>query len=813
MPKFLTVKDTAAPNGMNSVDNPKILTDGFCEELVNGFPGFPPRIRNGCNGIPIPALAEYELVSEPFYSTYKDYRSVDKECLFLWMRGSNEISSYYYLFVYYFDSKICKKLNNATLFTETPKNTLRFNFVKIKDIVYTVADMSGYGLDGKMFAIEHHIEYGSNYIQDTFYTRQIANSQASSYLNQSNTSEGAFEGITTFGYSVTLVRRSGDFSPTEPVTTYSPGLIESIEDVSKRLYIMKISETRTANFHINLSVDQFYKYCGYTHFRLYRTRNLHNIFNKDGNRIPYDTEKSIAGATRFFLADVPIPDSLQTLFIDNITDGALSGEMNQLTSFNYTMPPTDAHKSLYHKNRLWLLGRNGKAYFSEIPGGDGGGDLEYSYEETDKFALWFRPLYYRVDLAPEEGGEATAIAALSDDLYLFKGHTVWMIINGEPTKAPLTKVSDTIGCPYPNTLINVKLQNQKALFFLSNRGPMLITEGGHVQPFTDFKVRELWPELSSDIFRNKPYSCSAAFWRDTIWLIYKTTKESECKIFAYYSGNDAVGAFEVRFANVYPTESKVFDISHLVPLNENRAISIDNMNQSRGALVDFLCDGATMDSLAYTGGGSGGGSFNFHLVSRRLYPGPMERSLSELFRAVGYCEFFEDPVNGSPFTLEIKSERHKVKHGYYYENELVSNQFGTPVSGSTHRAAFAPDSPVPYWNSGLAGSLAKLYFADDEENTAQYLNIRSITTGTLIFDRSVAGLGDTVKIIGRPKVRTHIEFVPQADFAGSFFQYTVEKVLREGGFKWFGIELQSLPRPALESEEVAGGMPVSHIWE
>jgi len=806
MPKFLTVKDTAAPKGMNSVDNPKILTDGYCEELVNGFPGFPPRIRNGCSGVPIPELAGYELVSEPFYAVYKNNR-VETERLFFWARSSDEHSSYYHLFVYYLESRICTRLDSARLFTETPDNKLKFSFVRIKDIVYTVVDMFGYGGNGYMFAIEHI----PNFTRDTFYVRQVGNSQTEFGLQKVNTPSGAFKDCFTFGYSVTLVRRSGNFSPTEPITTYAPGFVESIENVSHRSYIMETNPAVEANISINLRADRFYNFYGYTHFRVYRTRDLHNVFSNDENTD--NTDKSIAGATRFFLADVPIPENLQAVFIDDITDGALSGEMNQLTSFNYTLPPTDAHKTLYHKNRLWLLGRNGKAYFSEITGGDGGGDLEYSYEETDKFSLWFRPLYYRVDLAPEDGGEATAIAALGDDLFFFKEHTVWMIINGEPTQAPLTKVSDTIGCPYPDTLINVKIQNEKALFFLSNRGPMLITEGGHVQPFNNFKVRELWPELNSELFKDKPYSCSAAFWRDTIWLIYKTTKESDCKIFAYYSGNDAAGAFEVRFANLYPTGSKVLDISHLTPLNENKAVSIDNMNQSRGALVDFLANSATTDSLAYAGGGSGGGSFNFHLVSRRLYPGPMERSLSELFRAVGYCEFFEDPVNGSPFTLEIKSERHKVKHGYYYENELVSNQFGTPISGSTHRTAFAPNTPVPYWNGGLAGSLAKLYFADDEEGTAQYLNIRSITTGALIFDRSVGGLGDTVKIIGRPKVRTHIEFIPQADFAGSYFQYTVEKVLREGGFKWFGIEFQSLPRPALESEEVAGGMPVSHIWE
>ena len=801
MPKLLTVKDTAAPKGMNSVDNPKILTDGYCEELVNGFPGYPPRIRNGCTGVSIPELAGYELVSKPFYTVYKyANNTLETERLYFWVRSSNEISSYYYLFVYCLESKVCERLDSASLFTETPKNTLRFSFVRIKDIVYTAADMSGYGEDGYTYAVE----LTAGRIEDKFNVRRAANCQAWMELQQINmpSGQGTFKDCFTLGYSVTLVRRSGDFSPTEPVTAYSPGLVESIEDVTLRSYTMQTDPTVEANISIKLKADSFYRFCGYTHFRVYRTRDLHNVFVNDDDSL--NIEKSIAGATRFFLADVPIPESMEAVFIDNITDGALSGEMNQLTSFNYTLPPTDVHKMLYHKNRLWLLGSNGKAYFSEITGGDGGGDLEYAYEETDKFPMWFRPLYYRVDLAPQEGGEAAAIAALGDDLYFFKDNSIWMIINGKPTEAPLTRVSDIIGCPYPDTLINVKVNNEKALFFLSNRGPMLITEGGHLQPFIEFKVRELWPELNSELFREKPYSCSAAFWRDTVWLIYKTTKESDCKIFAYYSGNDAAGAFEVRFATAFATESKVFDISHLVPLNENRAISVDNMNQSRGVLVDFLKDGSTSDNFA---------SFNFRLVSRRLYAGPMERSLSELFRAVGYCEFYEDPVNGSPFTLEIRSERHKVKHGYYYENELVSNQFGTPVSGSTHKDMFAPNTPVPYWNNSLAGSLAKLYFTDDEEGTAQYLNIRSIGSTQLTFDRGAAGLGDTVKIIGRPKVRTHIEFVPQADFAGAYFQYTIEKILREGGFKWFGIEFQSLPRPALESEEVAGGMPVENIWE
>jgi hypothetical protein len=267
-------------------------------------------------------------------------------------------------------------------------------------------------------------------------------------------------------------------------------------------------------------------------------------------------------ATKFWLTDLPISVST-TSFNDTVTNAALEGEANQLIT-GYTVAPPAAFIE-YCKGRMFLLDAAGIVYYSESIGGDGGTDLEAAQTQPQPWASLFKPTLYRIDCDYVDGQLASGMKKLGDDLFFFKERKTFALFGGDPASAAVSVVSDRVGCAFPYTITKCEIKGLfgKCLLFLGNDGPMVMQEGGRIRAFSEFKIKELWPEKSLELYSELDldydwivHNCSAAFYKNTWWILYQT-KAGVNRIFGYYfdpdleaESNAPHGALEFQFASM-----------------------------------------------------------------------------------------------------------------------------------------------------------------------------------------------------------------------------------------------------------------------
>jgi len=851
---MLNAKDSNYVEGMNTLDEAKVLHDGEAVEIVNAIPGIPPRMRKGCAGqvltySGLPATILY-VVSKPFHTTVPSHyggAAGSIEATFFWAkdRYSQNAHRCYLCYVKHSYASYPAAVpvvygNNSPVYVDV-YNELNdrygFDFAVVGNIVYA-RYYSTENRRGKMFAVELFNSGGSFPLKG----REIPNSTWNAGLSFSanefrselvSQSEATVAGSFAFGYSMTLVRRT-DADP-GVIHTYAPGTIESTEAVESRAayWDSDLPDGTPVRLWIkpaSLGGIRQNNEWGFTHVRIYRTDNLAGSFDSDaGNRT---IRQILNGATRFFLMDVPIEafynglNQLQEV-ADTTTVGSLQGELNQLSSYNYTFPPADGHKMIYFKDRLFLMGEKGAVFFSEIPGGDGGGDEGYAQTHKDKYALWFKPLINRLDLDVEERTASAGMAALGGDLYLFKENKVYMIIGGDPTAFNAYRTAnDKSGCPFPDTITKAMLSGQEVLFYMGNAGPAYITAGGNGRQFTEFKIKEFWPDTGSDLFkgwweyhdrRDGVQNCAAAFWNNTIWVFlqfgsYVTGTLKETKIFGYVSAGETNGAFEVRLAD--NAGFSKYQVNNIVITNDNKAVTVGDCifnNSLKTVFVDFLSNEESYDTLQ---GGQDAEVVkarpNFTLLSRKIYPGPLERSISELFRVTAYTEFTDDTPEDKPFTLEIRSNRLRTIWDYHDKRGrswFHSNQLGTPIPIIANRDMITRQDGGTWTPHMLQGYAVYLYNEAAPTNGI-WRKVCDNGSSNLAVDVAVGATHTHIRLIAVPSVRLNIDFVPQADFIGEFFQYKLTKAIPGNRkFDWYGVEIQAVPRPQLDIESITGALP------
>jgi hypothetical protein len=548
-----------------------------------------------------------------------------------------------------------------------------------------------------------------------------------------------------YGYAFTLVRRPGNAG--EKRKDYVPGDMETPERVAFRAACTFAHVPGTYGGYpaitlptVDASMVEDY---GFTHIRVYRTDNLYGTWAEDA------TEKEkiehCKGGSMFFLCDVPVGTATVS---DNIPEGALLGEMNSLSSSNYTFPPTPGI-TYYFKGRMYIGDKNGQVYYSEIPGGDGGTDLEGAQMAVNKYALWFRPLYYRLDLAAQEGYKVTGISSINDDLILFSPSDVYMVASGDPANAPLIRIEDKRGCIYPESIAKIKIKGENALFYQSDSAPMVVLSRGYVEEFSPFKIAELYKRTDGELATAKNSEsygakaatdgngakwCSAAYWDDVLWLFYKLWDSSEEQIYGCLMREDASGAFKIELGS-----GNGGRVRHIAATRDNKAYAISEV-----FLVSFLVHEGGQDTFTDE-------TVNMRVVSRKLTPGPLERNFAELFRIAAYTWFTQkESSDRDEFTLQAYNNRYVSTHEYYGDS---GNKWVTGLL------------PPP------AGS--------------------SISETTL---------------------RRGVSFVPKAGFSGDFFQYAMTRSAPGEGrdFAFYGVEMEVLPRAQLDSENWAGAVELEY---
>lgn len=550
---MLPVIDGPITRGMNTVDDPKTLKQGECVRLLNAFPGVPPVPRNGCTGRLLTGTQNYRYIPPGISFVYGGsiYAVV-------WVYDT--ATAYYRLLAIDINAGTFDDLGQAIL----PSKTM-FDSICLHSCVYNSISETIMSWGGDYAAVGHKVVEGNVVVRD------MCISTAGSVKTVTMAATGGILLIGFYSYAFQYVRRNdtaafeagglitgmilppnitADFKP-KRIDTFLPGVCIGVETPANRKVAEAVADTSIATIDIDISGDHDYAIAqGATHLRVSRT-------------LVQATSALASAATHFFLCDLPLLGTGTASFTDNVPSSTLEGEVNQLIT-GYSVAPPAAFIE-YVKGRIFLMDTTGRVYYSETAGGDGGTDLATAQAFPQPWSSLFKPITYYLDCDHVDGQLASGMKRLGDDLFCFKERKLFALFGGDPQSTPLSPVSDKVGCAFPYTITKCEIKGLfgKCLLFLGNDGPMVLQEGGRIRPFSEFKIKELWPEKSLELYSELDtdydwivHNCTAAFYKNTWWVLYQT-KAGLNRIFGYYfdpdlgAGDDAPrGALEFEFAEM-----------------------------------------------------------------------------------------------------------------------------------------------------------------------------------------------------------------------------------------------------------------------
>lgn len=577
---MITVKDPAPVLGMNTVDDPNVLKPGECVRLLNMFPENPPIPRNGCPGVYKSHIDNTDSFQPPINIFFFRGDTVAYSLGWLYNGTTNK----YYLVRFRADgSDTIYEYGTAEvtdpLFGMLPLFYNTYCFIS--------KDLTSWNSDTK--ALSHKVIESANVVRD------MCISEAASVTSVTAvTSTGTFPTGSIFDYAFQYVRHTdADYfeagtTPTglilpegvtgkpKRVDTFLPGVCVGVELPANRKNVTVTAPNNTVAIDItndhSIALAQ-----GATHIRVSRNQSQ-------------DTLVLAQGATHYFICDLPL---VSGTYNDTTLDAALDGEVNFLLT-GYSAAPAGAFAKK-HLGRLFIFGD--KVYYSEVPGGDGAYSEVVSQSNPQAWASLFKPLTYFLDCDYGDGIQASGVEVLENDIYFFKTSKIFALYGGDPTATAVTMLSDVVGCPFPHTICKIDIQTKGSfIFFVSNRGPALISAGGRIELFSEFKIKELWPSLDRSLYGQIDgfYStiikeCTAMFFKDTLWVLYRSSTGDK-KIFGYYFSStetDIRGSMEVELA---------------VPDIFGAIVALDNVNLKAylfGSSANFLVVTEFLKSYAY----------------------------------------------------------------------------------------------------------------------------------------------------------------------------------------------------------------------
>lgn len=551
---MLPVIDGPITRGMNTVDDPKTLKQGECVRLLNAFPGVPPVPRNGCTGRLLTGTQNYRYIPPGISFVY----------------GGN---IYAVVWVYDTIGAVYKPIavNVATgAFTDLGDadfgaSTVMFDFVNIHSCIYAAISLEGQWESGGnttkgMLVLESNSVIRNMSITDAASVNTVTAAASGGnietgyyqygfqYVRRNDTA--AFEAGGPISGMILPPNITANYKP-KRIDTFLPGVCIGPEEPTNRKIQEAATDVTTMTIDIDITGDHATPVLqGATHLRVCRT-------------LVQATSELAEAATMFFLCDLPLLAGATTSFTDTVSSATLEGEVNQLIT-GYSYAPNAAFIE-YVKGRLFIMDTTGRVYYSETAGGDGGTDLETAQAYPQAWSSMFKPITYYLDCDHVDGQLSSGMKRLGDDLFFFKERKLFALFGGDPQSTPLSPVSDKVGCAFPYTITKCEIKGLfgKCLLFLGNDGPMVLQEGGRLRPFSEFKIKELWPEKSLELYSELDtdydwivHNCTAAFYKNTWWILYQT-KAGTNRIFGYYfdpdlgAGDDAPrGALEFEFAEM-----------------------------------------------------------------------------------------------------------------------------------------------------------------------------------------------------------------------------------------------------------------------
>jgi hypothetical protein len=546
--QMLEVREGPPVFGMNTVDDPKRLRKGEYVRLVNAFPGDPPIPRNGCNGFYKTFIDEHDEFQPPIIPF--GFRGDSTIYAIAWVY--NTVENKFYL--------VSFKIDGSEPFNTLGYGTASqpvFGMESIHSYVYCLISKSLETWNAAAIAVSHKVVESSEIVRDMCIT------EPAQIDSLSQAAGGSLHVDKHFEYAFQYVRRidSAAFeSGTTPsgmilppgisgkpkrIDTFLPGACVGIESSTYRKLITIAVDNNKVTFDISSTAADAARDIaiaqGATHLRVSRS-------------LEQDSDALAQAATKFFLCDLPLKVGVST-YDDTTSDATLQGETNQLLT-GYTAAPA-ASFGKYHLGRMYLMDDDGTVHYSEAVGGDGAYDIDLAQQYPEAWASLFKAFYYYIDCDYEDGIKSSGIESLENDLFFFKESKIFALFGGDPTATAVSKISDSIGCPFPHTIRKMEIQDKgTVIFFLSNMGPAFISSGGKLEIFSAFKHKELWPEDRTIFgqlelyYYNAKRDCTAFYYKNAIWIFFRSSFGTKA-IYGFYfdpKSNDVQGPLLMELA-------------------------------------------------------------------------------------------------------------------------------------------------------------------------------------------------------------------------------------------------------------------------
>jgi len=524
----------APTRGMNTYEDPDQLEPNECLSLVNAYPGNPPTPIQGSDIQELQNSSDYEW-RPPGVAIKKPSGAY---VIILWVYDSN--SSVYRLLSVPEDT-------DGTDFTElgvaTFGSTPVFSLLNARSYIYAFSSIDWATWGGSAIPDNHKVLE-----EDGATVRDMIIGVAGKVNAAAEASSGSFNSGEHYRYAFQYVRldqaaaftsgatptgmilspnQSTNDEPQRYDTHVVPRVIGIHDSTQDEIVSITTSSQKVtldlSNSHANAIAQ------GATHLRVCRSLDA-------------GTADAAATATTYFLTYLPIGVGT-TSFDDTVTDSALEGQTNQLVT-GYTVPPIGGY-SEFVKDRIHIF-KDGIDYYSEAPGVGGFIDTEAALNKPEAWASLFKPYEYRLDCESIDGQDSTGLARLGNDLYFFKEEKIFALYGGDPTAGAPELISPNIGCSLPYTITKAIIKGMfgNCILFISNEGPMVILEGGRIRAFSEFKIAELWPDKSSELFGDVRSStegdriwirnnCTAQYLDNTWWVMYTNTDDTH-KVFGFH---------------------------------------------------------------------------------------------------------------------------------------------------------------------------------------------------------------------------------------------------------------------------------------
>jgi hypothetical protein len=450
------------------------MASNECQELINAYPGYEPRPREGC----------------PAWNR-TNWRGDVRE-LIAWndARGDKAIAWTSYGFEWAQRgttvSTVITDYTGTPLPAPTPGSSICWQRVE-GALILGSDDPNGWA---------KIIEWDT--INRAFYWRN-ANIKPlpGMYLRLSlSTDAGKLTPERWYSYTFTLVNH-GRLDGVDHSKVFIPGILESSEDLNKRVLIYL--PAGFTSIHVDIvNPSEWVDFDPQANYvRIYRTQ-------------PQLSEEEAKGFTHGWLTDIPgIILGTTVELIDK--EAGTEIDASPVTSGLNVMPPCKS--MIYMNGRLWINGAfggsPGRWWYSS--------GIQNAVSYLKHLTLFALSTDFK-DCSLDDAQEATGAAIAGGDLYFFNSRSIFRLADGDVKSSP-SVVSTNVGCPFPRTITGVNTW----AFFLSSTGPKMI-QGGAIDPVKGFKRGEVWPNSreGGSILRygreNGSHSVIGFWYRETWWI-------------------------------------------------------------------------------------------------------------------------------------------------------------------------------------------------------------------------------------------------------------------------------------------------------